>query len=101
MVLQSPFGPRKPEPLMLTNSMELFNTIEYVVVRVGSVERFFTVLAGQGSSSELVLSIRVVAGKVSSSLARVKPGDGVEVRFLYLEIVWVARNVMRDYLRSM
>jgi len=71
----------KPYPMLMMDAAELFGQ-SYVVVRIGSVQRYYTPIIGESDDENIVtLSVRVYPGSlVGSSLARLKVGDIVEMR---------------------
>ncbi|KAH9262367.1 hypothetical protein BASA82_000585 [Batrachochytrium salamandrivorans] len=71
--------PKPKSPLILTDSAGLFTNVEYVVIRVGTLQRYFTPVFTP-SKELLVLSIRDTGSGITSSLARLRAGDTVDVR---------------------
>lgn len=71
--------PKPKPPLILTDSVGLFTNVEYVVLRVGTLQRYFTPVFTP-SKELLVLAIRDTGTGITSSLARLRAGDTVDVR---------------------
>jgi ferredoxin-NADP reductase/nitrite reductase/ring-hydroxylating ferredoxin subunit len=80
-VQSGPTFKAKPYPMLMMNAADLF-AHPYVVVRIGSIHRYYTpLISPHDDDNVLTLAIRLYgSGLVSASLSRLKPGDMIDVR---------------------